>query len=278
MIIENFIGRIYDSNNFGKFKICEMVEPINGHIYFKIRFLDTGFETIAGYEAIRHGNVKDKLVATVADVGFIGSDIKITDKKYNTYYKSWNDMLNRCYNILDEDYPYYGGIGVTVDPRWYNFTTFYHDCQLLPNYLKKEQYPEEYQLDKDLLQYYIPKDKRIYSLYTCVWLSNFDNTMLMAKENSNSKYFGVIFKDNVYCTKIENKIYGRFIIPEAAAYLYNLLLPKYGRKSPFNDIVILNPVRSFTYEELLGLQKPGAKQCWSNDYPWNGSRTQVSSK
>lgn len=267
MIVENFIGRIYDSNNFGKFKIIDEAGYTGKDKNFVIEFLDTGYITEAGYNIIRHGNVKDNLQPTVYNIGYLGSDICVTDTKYNIYYRSWADMLRRCYDIFDINYNDYGNIGVTVDPNWYNFTTFYHDCQLLPNYLKKEQYPDRYQLDKDYLQFYIPKEKRIYSKYTCIWISDIDNIMIRNIENSNNKYYGVIFKDNAYCTRLENKIYGRFIIPEAAAYLYNILYPKYGPQSPFHDIVILNHVRSFTYEELLSYIKPGAKQCWFNDYP-----------
>lgn len=279
MIVENFIGRIYDSNNFGKFMIIDEAGYTGKDKNFVVRFLDTNYITIASYTAIRYGRVKDKLVPTIADIGYIGSDITITDKEHFTYYKSWNDMINRCYNVIDEDYPLYGGLGVTVDPRWYNFTAFYNDCQLLPNYLKKEQYPNHYQLDKDYLQFDIPMNERIYSRYTCIWISDIDNKILMGAEKvGDSGYYGVLYKDHAYCTRIQNKIYGRFIIPEAAAYLYNILYPKYGPNSPFHDIVVLNHVRSFTYEELLSYTKPGAKQCWFNDYPWNGSRIQADSK
>ena len=268
MIVENFIGRIYESNNFGKFQIIDEAGQINGNNRFVIRFLDTGFITETSYDAIRHGAVRDRMVPVVANIGFIGSDINITDKEYFIYYKSWNDMINRCYNVIDDDYPLYGGLGITVDPRWYNFTTFYHDCQLLFNFEKKEMYPNRYQLDKDFLQLEIPKEKRIYSRYTCIWLSDVDNTIIMNIDNDTiSGYYGVIYRDNSYCTRLGNKIYGRFTIPEAAAYLYNILYPKYGPQSIFHDIVILNPVKSFTYEELLGYIKPGTKQCWFNDYP-----------
>ena len=98
MIVENFIGRIYDSNNFGKFKIIDEAGYVKNDRKFVIQFLDTGYITEALYTAIRHGRVRDRLVPNIAGVGCIGSDITITDEKYYTYYKSWNDMMNRCYN------------------------------------------------------------------------------------------------------------------------------------------------------------------------------------
>lgn len=262
--MKNFIGTIWDSDNFGKFKIIDENENSISDRIFVIEFLDTGYITEANYNAIRHGKVKDKLVPTVANIGYIGSDITITDKDHFIYYKSWNDMMNRCFNIIDGDYPYYGGIGITVDSRWYNFTTFYNDCQLLYNYEKKEMYPDQYQLDKDLLQLHIPKENRIYSRNTCVWLSKADNTMVMTRDNKLG-YYGVEYKDHAYCTMIGSKIIGRFIIPQAAAYLFNVLYPKYIENLPFHDIILLNQVKPFTYNELIKYCK--GKQCWFNDYP-----------
>lgn len=277
MIVENFIGRIYDSK-YGKFQIIDEAGYNGYDNVFVVKFLNTGYITEAAYSTIRKGGVKDYLSPSIYNIGYLGSDINVTDKKYNIYYRSWSDMIRRCNDIFDENYQDYGQIGVSIDPDWYNFTTFYHDCQLLPNYLKKEKYPDRYQLDKDYLQFDIPKEKRIYSKYTCIWISDIDNIILRNIENSNNQYYGVLYNNHAYCTKIKNKIYGRFTIPEAAAYLYNILYPIYVPKDEFHDIVILNHVRSFTYEELLSYIKPGTIQCWFNDYPWNGSRTQVSSK
>ena len=42
-------------------------------------------------------------------------------------YKVWSDMRERCNNPKDKSYPYYGGRGIKVDPRWEDFETFYND-------------------------------------------------------------------------------------------------------------------------------------------------------
>lgn len=252
--MDNFIGRIYDSNNFGKFRIIReliYIRNINDskERMFEIEFLNTGYRTDASYSAIRHGRVKDKLYPSVANVGYIGYTDKVTSKENHSMYKVWNDMINRCYNKLDYDYHLYGGIGITVEESWFNFTTFLNDVKLLPGYENKLKYPTIYQLDKDYLQLDIPKSQRIYSKNTCMWISKHDNIMIMNRENPNvSEYYGVIFKDGAYCTKINNKIYGRFTTAEAAANLFNHIYP--ALKNEFNNIMILNNVRYIPFEEL----------------------------
>ncbi len=43
-------------------------------------------------------------------------------------YNSWFNMINRCYNIKNISYKYYGARGITVCWQWKNsFTAFYED-------------------------------------------------------------------------------------------------------------------------------------------------------
>lgn len=275
--MNSFIGRVYDSNNFGKFKIISEVDKNETKDRrFEIEFLDTGYKTISSYTAIRHGNVKDKMFPNIAGVGFIGSDIKITaDPITFALYKVWNDMINRCYNTNDYDYYLYGAIGIKVEESWFNFSTFLNDSKQLPGYNFKLEFPEEYQLDKDYLQLHIPKEQRIYSKSTCMWISKFDNIMIMNRDNPiNSGYYGVIYKDNAYCTRLNNICYGQFIIPEAAATLFNYIYPFF--RDPFNDIIILNNV-NIPLEDLEKYVIPERKG-WFNDYLREKGRTQVSSE
>lgn len=72
MNTDKMIGRSYNSNNFGKFKIISYIGNINGDEYFKILFENTNSVVEASYNSIRHGRVKDKFYPIVAGVGFIG--------------------------------------------------------------------------------------------------------------------------------------------------------------------------------------------------------------
>jgi hypothetical protein len=47
-------------------------------------------------------------------------------------YHSWQMMKNRCLNPNAVDYAYYGGRGVTIDPRWHYFMFFFADMGRRP--------------------------------------------------------------------------------------------------------------------------------------------------
>lgn len=42
-------------------------------------------------------------------------------------YTSWMAMKQRCNDVSRKDYKYYGGRGITYDPRWETFVEFYKD-------------------------------------------------------------------------------------------------------------------------------------------------------
>lgn len=47
-------------------------------------------------------------------------------------YKSWADMLQRCNNPKTVGYKNYGGRGIKVHPRWFDFREFLSDMGLKP--------------------------------------------------------------------------------------------------------------------------------------------------
>lgn len=48
-------------------------------------------------------------------------------------YRSWQMMKNRCLNPKAEDYAYYGGRGVLLDPAWHTYEGFVADMGLRPD-------------------------------------------------------------------------------------------------------------------------------------------------
>lgn len=49
--------------------------------------------------------------------------------KKTKVFRLYSTMHERCYNKNTKSYKYYGGKGLTVCPRWHDFTTFYNDIK-----------------------------------------------------------------------------------------------------------------------------------------------------
>lgn len=47
-------------------------------------------------------------------------------------YRSWQMMKNRCLNPRAADYNYYGGRGITIDERWFDYEAFLLDMGRRP--------------------------------------------------------------------------------------------------------------------------------------------------
>lgn len=82
---------------------------------------------------------------------------------YEKLYPIWVDMLHRCYDNTHKNWGDYGGKGVHVHKRWFDFGNFVEDCQKLPNWRLKLDDWESYSLDKD---YYCSNR---YGPETCGW-------------------------------------------------------------------------------------------------------------
>lgn len=245
----SFIKPIYNSNNFGQFTVEEKVptpeniSPKTGQ-YYRVKFINTGFETVANRNSINYGKVKDKFYPNIAGVGYLGdyegNPSNRDDYKTFDLYNAWQGMLNRCYNVNCKDYFRYGAMGVKVDPRWFNFNNFYNDAQLLFNYNKKVIYRNLYHLDKDYLQFGFPKYKKIYSPSTCIWVSYYDNNIIMNRERETScGYYGVEYHNKYYYCIIYRKVCGKFNNPIAAANLFNYFYPLM-KNIQFSDVPMQN--------------------------------------
>lgn len=251
-------GEIYHSNNYGDFIVIDYQDNDK----YIIKFIVTGSTAIASSEAIYHGRVKDKFLPNVAGVGFIGDfPGKISDPSIIIFYRPWNDMIHRCYDPTDKDYARYGAIGVSVDYRWHNFNNFFEDAKLLPGYENKLMYPSMYCLDKDYLQYNIPKEQRIYSKNTCIWISKYDNIILMNRENSNSEYYGVTKHNNKYISRYSHMIIGKFLNPIAAANAYNYYYRTHCMNNPLHTIHILNEVQYMPPNEFIKYNTNPKEMC-----------------
>lgn len=186
--------KIYESSS-GPFRILKETK-INDHGNRNclIHFENTGYEMEVPLSNANRGAVKDPYAPSVNNIGYLGEPDR-SDPYFTMLYEVWSSMIFRCYNSASCRYDVYGGAGVTVCDEWLCFATFLKDAQELPNFMYKVQYPSLYQFDKDYLQQNVPKENRVYSKNTCVWLYYKDNNLLKVLDH----------KDN-YCGSYKNEI------------------------------------------------------------------------
>ena len=176
------INKIYQNNNGDEYKVLELAEKTkSGHKKFKIKFLETGFETIVWQHSIINGCIKDKFKPSVFGVGCIGN---ATSKGHMKEWNLWHNMLSRCYNTKSKDYNSYGKIGVHVHKEWLCFENFINDLKNIEGYNEELFLKGEIVLDKDLKQQDIDPGDKIYSKETCCFI----NKKLNEKLRNSNKY------------------------------------------------------------------------------------------
>lgn len=90
-------------------------------------------------------------------------------------YEAWHGMMARCYSSYRQrKYPSY--VGCMVDEGWLTFSNFYSWW--------KENYKEEWQVDKDLL---VPGNK-VYSSQTCTYIPQDLNTFTVGNDRSRGEW------------------------------------------------------------------------------------------
>ncbi len=169
-----------------------------------------------------HGEVRDPyypIYYRVASLGMVSVD------EYPKEVYLWRGMLNRCYDVDNPNYMYYGGRGITVCDRWLCCENFIEDIHLIRGY-------DEYLFRQGLLE--LDKDihntgcRGQYSLANCQFVSrqtNHNEMMRRRKQNTSSKYVGVTkLKDGKWQSSISHRnknIYiGRYDSEEAAHQAY----------------------------------------------------------
>lgn len=53
-------------------------------------------------------------------------------KEFSREYVAWRKMRQRCLDPNDPRFPYYGGRGIKIDPRWDDFNVFLSDVGIKP--------------------------------------------------------------------------------------------------------------------------------------------------
>lgn len=254
-LIEN--KTVLQSNTSGPFIIINNLGKINGRYRVIIKFLNTNSECDVLFDNAIANRVKDPLVIGVSndfDINRFDNYELYIDRLLKTIY---NHMIDRCYNKKSSKYKSYGMLGVTVCDRWKNnINNFLKDAREIDNFDKFYLRPYLYEFDKDYKQLNIPKELKIYSKETCIFLYYQDNSNLKIIENKKEgSMFGVEINSagNFYARiKINgNRInIGTFnnIIAAANAYNYwQLYFHNFELVPLLNDVPYMPPEEFIKY-------------------------------
>ena len=144
------------------------------------------------YKGFKNGNIKCPYERRYFGVGYIGEGkYKVWENGKNTKcYKTWHNMLNRCYDEkFHEKYPTY--IGCEVDKNWHNFQNFaewYYN-----NYYEIEG--GKMCLDKDILY----KHNKVYSPKMCIFVPQTINSLFVKRDNDRGEsVIGTSLKNGRY--------------------------------------------------------------------------------
>ena len=239
-----YMDKIFYSNMGEPIKILRFSHrDSHGDIHVIFKFMIYEYETCMALKNVINGP-RNPFYPTLFGVGYFG----LAGEHLPKHFTCWHNMISRCYNTEDARYKTYGGIGISVCERWHSFANFLEDIKRLPNYDIWVSTTNKYELDKDTLQKHIPKNERIYSPSTCIFISKIENTNQRTIDNAKS-YIGVVkTKRNTFKAyiRVNTTRYhlGSYTSAEAAANAYNLFVIQNGLNRPLNN------VRPMTIDEL----------------------------
>lgn len=200
------VGDRFTSNSGSEFIVIEYKNANK----VKIRF-QSGYETVKSKDSILKGKVKDKLLASVYNVGFIGVG------KFNylsNFIVRWHGMLTRCYGSSRGKNP------AEVCAEWHNFQNFAGWCS---EQEENNLYREAWELDKDIFSI---ENNKIYSPSTCCFVPDEIN---FAFKEKNNKIEGCYFssKRNFWVAKFNRRYIGQFETKEKATEAHALKRKEY---------------------------------------------------
>ena len=169
------VGKVCKSKSSGDFKIVKYNDAHN----VEIQFLNTGFKMVARLSNIRSGNVKDRYLPSVHDIGILGAKYPVSEDGRDTKeYTLWNNMLNRCYNdtYKNKNQTY---TGCEASENFKSYEYFYEWCNEQIGFGN-----EGWQLDKDLLV----KGNKVYSEDSCVFIPKEINSVLTNSTATRGEY------------------------------------------------------------------------------------------
>ena len=213
-------------NNFGsKMIIVDYKKYHNISVYFPEYDYVVHNKSFGNFEK---GKISCPYEKRTLGLGFLGEGEYKTKEngKFTDNYKSWYNMLYRCYSPKHPQYKEYGDRGVIVDNDWYNFQNY---AEWRSNEIKKYKnfgYDGVLEIDKDILF----KGNKVYSRNTCSLVppeinSLFEN--LSYRKYKNELPIGVRPQNKKYQAFCRARIRGNTYLgtsdtPEGAFILYKI--------------------------------------------------------
>ncbi len=211
------IGERWVSNEGFWMTIISYVNATNCDIQFD----DGCIVTELYYANVVKGRVRNPYHPSVFGVGYMGiGEFKSSSQgKHTKIYKTWVNMLKRCYHEKSKPKtPTYDG--VTVHKTWHNFQIFAEWCFITLNL----EYMQKWELDKDILI----KGNKIYSPETCCFVPRFINTLFVKCDKTRGEYPLGVYKNGdkfvaqLYKNDKKSGYLGTFDTIEEAFYSYKI--------------------------------------------------------
>lgn len=238
--LTNYMNKIVNTSRSGQAQIiADYGYSLPGHPnqhMVRVKFLNTGSEKDVVLQAALSGKILDRTMIGNASTSFK----PLNSVSFKSYIRNrWYSMMNRCYNINNKNYGFYGGIGITVCDRWHDFDNYATDLSMMHGYELFLQQPALYEIDKDYIQNAIPKQNHVYSPDTCIWLDRYSNGNII-KNMIPTVYNGVMYNKNGVFALLYNYIncslvqYGPFIDVKSASrfFLSHPIYPEIAKKLP----------------------------------------------
>lgn len=131
----SIVGKTFESSCRGEFKVIKKDGRDGyGNQLYRIRFLQTGYETKVRKDRILNRQILDPYYPTVCGMGYLGDASSSKDGKKKKSYRNWCSMIHRCYHKDDPAYNNYGGRGISVCKRWLCFEYYEQDIERLEGY------------------------------------------------------------------------------------------------------------------------------------------------
>ena len=138
------------SNHFGvsRHTISKLLKSNNVEIVGNSKRLNE-LEVIQKYQELKSTykvadiyNVNSSTILNILEKNGIerrSNGNKSHGKKYSKTYMAWSSIKQRCKNVNSRNYKYYGGRGIKVCERWYNFQNFLEDMGECPDGYRLER-------------------------------------------------------------------------------------------------------------------------------------------